>query len=95
MNEPIHRSTEGRVAFNINNTVRVKLTPVGRAELQRQHDELNKLYPRIGPFTFRVDAEGYSEFQLWSLMEQLGHMCHMGGDIPFETDIQFAAKDLR
>jgi hypothetical protein len=88
-------STDQYVTFNTNHTVRVKLTPIGRAELERQHEELRKSFPKLGPWTFRVDDEGYTEFQLWSLMEQLGHLCHLGMQTPFETDIQLSKKDLR
>ena len=88
-------STEERVTFNVNNTVRVKVTPVGRMELLRQHDEFRKSFPGLGAWDLRVDDEGYSEFQLWDLMQQLGHLCGLGQQVPFETDIQIARKDLR
>ena len=87
--------TDERCTFNVNHTVRVKLTPIGRSELQRQHDELRKSFPKLGGFTYRVDDEGYTEFQMWDLMERLGHLCGMGRPVPFETDIQLARKDLR
>ena len=62
--------------FNINNKVRVKLTDYGRQALARQHNGLKE------------DAEGWSEWQLWHLMQELGHLCCLGCQVPFETTIQ-------
>jgi hypothetical protein len=87
------------IDFNINQKVRVKLTNKGRAELQRQRDELNRPYVLIGrepPFggpPFIEDAEGWSEWQLWCLMENLGHLCSIGSSGPFETGIQFLREE--
>jgi hypothetical protein len=36
------------------------------------------------------DAEGWSKWQLWSLMSLFGPCMHMGCDVPFETDMRLA-----
>jgi len=76
--------------FNVNEMVRVKLTPVGLAELKRKGDELRSRFPSVGAWTPpKTDADGWSEFQLWSLMRDLGHLCGCGSPPPFETSMQF------
>lgn len=75
--------------FNMNEIVMVKLTDVGINELKRQHDELAEAFPKIGEFNPpKTDDDGWSQFQLWDLMERLGHMCKLGSHLPFETDIK-------
>lgn len=76
------------VPFNVNQTVKVKLNQKGLDELERQHTEL---YRRVGqprPWTPpKTDEDGYSRWQLWTLMEQLGHLCQIGREPPFATEI--------
>lgn len=79
--------------FNINSSVKVKLTEVGVKELKRQHEELCNAHPNIDmKFTLTVDEEGYSTFQMYSLMHQLGHLCNLGGKLPFATIILIGDK---
>jgi hypothetical protein len=79
------------VTMNINHMVRVKLTDSGRAALARQHVEFwanagsSEPYPYTSP---KEDADGWSEWQLWVLMQDLGHLCRLGFETPFETTIQ-------
>lgn len=72
--------------FNMNNSVKVQLNDIGRAELKRQHDEL---YNDIGidkEYIERsADSDGYSSFQMHDLMNTFGHMMVMGHQTPFET----------
>ncbi len=78
------------VALNINNIVRVRLTNSGRAALKLQHSEF-----LLGPYTPpKEDSDGWSEWQLWELMQDLGHLCRMGGELPFETTIQLPLAAL-
>lgn len=72
--------------FNMNNAVKVKLNEIGHKEMERQH---NELYEAVGvkyrPFTRKVvDDDGYSTFQLHTLMNTFGHMMICGGDLPFD-----------
>jgi hypothetical protein len=74
--------------FNMNDKVKVKLTPRGIAEMKRLHDELRKIAPSVGEFKEPVkDKEGYSTHQAWCLFSDLGHLMVMGFELPFETDI--------
>lgn len=89
MVERTHTADEKWLDFNVNYYVRVKLLPPGRRELRRQHDELKSQVPSIGVYEEpKEDAEGWSRWQLWSLMRNLGHLCVMGCPQPFETTIQ-------
>ena len=76
--------------FNLNGDVYVKLTDVGRNELERQHYELYSMLPNIKRSYVEpeVDDEGFSKFQMWVLMSSLGHLCRMGLEQPFETTIK-------
>lgn len=72
--------------FNMNNSVKVKLNDIGRAELKRQHDELYKDININKEYTERnTDKDGYSSFQMHDLMYTFGHMMSITGDTPFEN----------
>ena len=78
------------IDFNVNEIVLVKLTETGKVELERQHEELNKLLPKLTSRFKGVteDEDGFSRWQLWSLMKTFGHMISMGQEPPFETNIK-------
>ena len=82
---------QGRLGlrFNINETVHVRLTDRGRAIHRQEFDDLSTQFPNCG-LTYsppREDADGWSEWQLWHLMEMFGPHIHLGGEQPFETNI--------
>lgn len=83
-----------RFEININESVRVKLTELGRRALERQHAEFlaSTRAERPAYEPPEEDAEGWSEWQLWCLMQDLGHHCGLGRPLPFETTIQVAAR---
>lgn len=82
------------VKFNINESVRVRLSNSGKLIHRRQHDELRTQYPSIGKYTPpKTDAQGYSRWQLWSLMQTFGPSISLGTEPPFETEIIFEAPD--
>lgn len=80
--------------FNVNDTVRVRLTDVGRQIVKHKHDELNAfLRARNGTLqhgdgTVTEDADGWSEWLLWQLMQTFGPYMYNGCSIPFETTIE-------
>lgn len=79
--------------FNINNTVRVKLTERGRQLITQNHKALlgktlAKEYPRI-----IKETDGWSDWALWSLMTEFGQHIHMGGPLLFETEIEIPEKE--
>lgn len=80
--------------FNINHNVRVKLTEDGRALHRKNHDDLVAHALSLGAkqgWDYRApkeDADGWSEWQLWILMQEFGpHITH-GAKLPFETTIE-------
>lgn len=80
--------------ININENVRVNLTELGRRALERQHAEF-WTGVRGAPDAYEPpeeDADGWSEWQLWCLMQDLGHLCGLGRRLPFETTIQVVAR---
>ena len=83
------------VEFNINDHVMVKLTPYGRACLKKNYDELNAAYGGRLPFKHSPpteDKDGWSRWQAWSLMADLGKHISMGMNPPFETTIRVEVK---
>lgn len=76
--------------FNINNWVSVKLTAEGRAHHRREYD---RLAANAGAsFVYRPpneDAQGWSRWQLWHLMEVFGPLCRLGYVLPFDPVIRF------
>ena len=80
---------------NINFWVKVKLNEKGLAVLKAQHTELKKVFPRIS-YEFTppdVDADGYSKFQLWALMQTFVHLMRLGDDPPFDTAIKIEVQE--
>lgn len=81
------------IPFNINMQVKVKLTPVGVAELKRQDLELRRKYNFIKSVAPEYKTDDYTSFQLHDLMNRLGSLCHIGLEPPFETEIFFICGD--
>ena len=84
-------------SFNINNTVKVKLTEFGKDMLELDHiTEWTSLgmpdkFPYKAP---KEDKDGYVKFQLWELMYKLGKYCALCREMPFDTVILIGEKDL-
>lgn len=74
--------------FNINDQVRVKLTPVGLQFLKANgHDW------RLTPDASNApDERGWSTWQLWDLMQIFGPIIYHGCSLPFETSIIIKGK---
>lgn len=76
--------------FNINDNVSVKLTDYGRTILEHQHytlyEKISGDIPKYVPPT--EDDDGWSKWQLWSLMSAFGSSIYMGSNLPFETTIK-------
>lgn len=82
-------TTKEFVSFNINSYVYVKLTKKGLDILKKEHDDLKYFYGDKGSLPDfeppAANSDGYSKFQLWSLMATFGGDCFNGCDVPFET----------
>ena len=68
--------------LNWNDTVKVKLTDLGKDIYYHQYDELNALHPNLKkvlePKFPEVDDEGFTEFLLWKFMQLYGKHIGMG-----------------
>ena len=74
---------------NINQWVKIKLTPHGINVLAERHKELKKFAPMIKDFKMpEIDKDGYTRYQLWSVMEIFSGFVGMGVDLPFEPEIE-------
>ena len=83
--------------FNINDFVKVKLTEKGKYIYYHQFDDINQNIQKIGgkplnPIELKYDDEGYTEFQMWHLMEIFGKYLFNGCNIPFETTVKLKLK---
>lgn len=76
--------------ININDNVRVKLTPHGRSILAQRHAEMLKLYPSLRHEypPHKEDAQGWSEWQMWDLMHTFGPHIYLGCDNPIDATIE-------
>ena len=67
--------------LNLNERVKVKLTPIGAEIYYHQYDDINKKInencgKKVEPIMPQIDKDGYTEFQLWHFMELYGQ--HIG-----------------
>jgi len=68
--------------FNINNNVKIKLTEAGIDILKKERPNLLEIYNN------RIDKDGYTQVQLWEVMNVFGKHCYNGNNnLPFETNI--------
>ena len=85
-------------SFNINNTVKVKLTEHGKHLLERDWNEFWSSHGKLDEYPYRPkhpDKDGYVRFQLWDLMYKLGKYCGLGCEPPFDTVILIDDEDLK
>lgn len=76
--------------FNVNNKVRVRLNDYGR---QLHREDHAKFWAHIGEKApeYRPpdeNADGWSEWQLWALMQDFGPHMGLGMVVPFDTEIE-------
>ena len=82
--------------FNINNHVRVKLTDHGRATLRAHWEDLASTFPKVkarGYTPPNEDADGWSRWQLWVLMETFGPIMGITMTNAFETEIEIEVRE--
>lgn len=79
---------EAARTFNVNNEVWVRLTAEGKLQLRHAREDLAKTW-RLPLEKFpeppAEDENGFSRWQLWHLMSQLGPHLFNGCKVPFET----------
>lgn len=77
------------VIVNLNDHVWVRLTDLGRELHREQHEALRKDVPKLGPYREpQEDAEGFTKWQLWQLMQHFGPAICLGCDPPFDLTIR-------
>ena len=77
------------VRINLNSKIRVKLTDHGRALHTKGHAELLTSASLRPPCNQpKEDAEGWSTWQLWVLMQAFGPHMYLGCPSPFESDME-------
>lgn len=72
--------------FNVNDYVRVKLSPASLGLWRANAIRMREAYPRLAgafPCEPPVDADGFYRGQLWAIMGMVGPECTGGGQ-PFE-----------
>jgi len=72
--------------FNVNGYVRVRLTPLGR-QIHQEHwaphtTDIGREYRPA------EETDGWSEWQMWELMQLYGSHIGNGLPLPFETEIE-------
>lgn len=76
------KKAEEPTKINLNNHIKVKLTPLGADIYYHQYDEIKGDYPKIEKYLTsklpRVDDEGYTEFQLHHFIELYGGYIGVG-----------------
>lgn len=73
--------------ININDKVRVRLTEYGRQCLAENYAKLSM--DSGAPLSMpnkKPDADGWTEWQLWHLMQEFGQHIAMGLPVPFEAN---------
>lgn len=81
--------------FNMNDHVKVKLTPHGKQLHRQQYDDLVKRCGGCPPFAYspvKEDGQGWSKWQLRELMNRFGKHVYNGCEPPFETKILIVTK---
>lgn len=76
--------------FNINNLVKVRLSAAGHARHKTNHAVLNAKTGKGWAYQAPVeDAQGWSTWQLHTLMHEFGMDCFYGNPLlPFATEIE-------
>lgn len=85
------------IDFNINEYIHVKLTDEGRLIHQQDHESFVAAVPTLTTSMKlykppQVDAEGYSKFQGWRLMQLFGPHMRLGAPNPFDLTVRFQAN---
>lgn len=76
--------------FNINSTVKVRLTDYGRQLHKKQWEDFWSSVGKLDKHPYKppeTNPDGYCEFMMWDLMNKFGSYMVLGCEVPFETVI--------
>jgi hypothetical protein len=93
---PYLKSQNQMKLFNINSTVKVRLTKFGKELHKKDWEDFWSSVGRLDENPYRPptpDADGYVEFQMWDLMEKFGSHCGMCKEQPFDSVILIDDKE--
>jgi len=77
--------------FNLNDKVRAQITPFGWKRYREDYKAITGKYPTCQP---PEDDDGWSEWQLHTLIEHFGQYIHMGATpLPMKTVIEISAAE--
>lgn len=85
--------------LNLNETIKVKLTPFGAEIYYHKNDELIErlqsrgLQPRIEQRMPPIDREGFTEFQLWDFMNIYGDYFEWGAPDVIEDNTIYIVNE--
>jgi hypothetical protein len=85
-------------SFNINETVKVRLTEYGKKLHKQQWEDFWSSIGRLKENLYEPpeeDENGYVKFQMWDLMEKFGNHCGLCKELAFETVILIDEKHLK
>lgn len=86
--------------INLNDHVWIRLTDKGRAMLREQDANWSRLYATsYGRLAVaekqEAENDGWSRWQLWSLIQSFGAALYLGCNPPFETTIRLESEGSR
>ena len=84
------------VPFNINKNVRVRLTNHGRKVHRQKHDDFWRSVNKADPPAYLPpdeDEEGWSKWQMWTLMQTFGDHIGMGHPNCFDLTIELETNE--
>jgi hypothetical protein len=77
------------LAVNINDTVRIRMTVLGRRIARQEIDDLNATLNGVVTLRYpEEDSGGWSRWQLWEVMRTFGAVIGNGMPVPFETEFE-------
>jgi hypothetical protein len=85
-------------SFNINSTVKVRLTKYGKELHRKDWEDFWSSINRLDENPYEPptpDAGGYVEFQMWDLMDTFGSHCGMCKEQPLCSVILIDEDDLK
>ena len=83
----------GNMKINVNDQVKVRLEPWARARVEQARQETGMPAEYC---VVREDDQGWSSWQLWALMQEVGPLMQevgLSGEPPFENEFMLARSE--